>query len=684
MNQQTSAGNADVRDAASGHTGEAGGLQPAQSSYRGDGAGFVLTRRSGWLTLRGIVISLLLAPVCCYWAQDQGVDRIFSLMVPPVVLTLVMVAVNIPLRLYLPRFALTEGELVLVYAMESVMCAMASEWMDVINPYIYSYALFANANPAYKSHVLAFVSHWLFFDLNDVAKLKDFAAGGKPFWYFWSHLTIWWPKIFAWTLIASLVCLAMLCINSLMRDEWTNREKLAFPIIQLPIAITQGGGSSPFWRNRTMWIAFAVMFTIDNINGLHYLYPSVPLINVRFLGDMQQWFSSPPWNQVGWTPIGLFPYMAAIGVFMPTDLLFSCVFFFFVRKGQQVVAAAMGYEQGVFGGGGLVPSAPYFSEQSWGAFLGLFVMAIWVARGYLQDVWQKVLRGEKDAGSVVPHRWAFLGLVGSLVGLGAVGIGIGLPFLYVIGYTCLFLAFSVAVTRLRAQLGPPTHEMAFMGPNQLLVDFRGTQGVSEALVARTVTTFHFMNRIHRTHPMPTQLEAIKMGEQSQLSRRGMFLAILLATVAGSVLGHLVRIYLGYRWTPGDVAGDTTNVIQTLVDTRRPPNPAAMAMVGFGFLFVLALDALRFRFPGFPFHPAGYALGMNFGVDYYWFGLLVVLIVKSFVQRYYGLRGYERLRMVAFGVILGEFLAEGIWGGYALIYRVATYSISINGRLGWNQ
>ena len=90
------------------------------------------------------------------------------------------------------------------------------------------------------------------------------------------------------------------------------------------------------------------------------------------------------------------------------------------------------------------------------------------------------------------------------------------------------------------------------------------------------------------------------------------------------------------------------------------------------------------FFGFPLHPAGYALAMNFGVDYYWFGLLLALIVKVAVQRYSGLRGYEKLRMAAFGIILGEFVAEGIWGGYSMLHRVATYSISINGRLGWNQ
>jgi hypothetical protein len=337
----------------------------------------------------------------------------------------------------------------------------------------------------------------------------------------------------------------------------------------------------------------------------------------------------------------------------------------------------------VFGGGGLVPSPPYFSEQTWGAFFGLFVTAAWVARGYLGDVWRQIAAGTTQPHGV-PHRVAFAGLVGSLAALGWIGIAIGLPFWYVVGYTLLFLTFSVAMTRLRAQLGPPSHEMAFMGPNQLLVGFHGTQGVNPAYITRTVTTFHFMNRIHRTHPMPFQLEGMKMGDRTGVSPRAVFLAILAATVLGSVLGHMVHIYLGYRFTPSDSAGDTTSVVTALQDVRKPANVTAMFAVFSGFIVVIALDFIRFRVPGFPLHPAGYALAMNFGVDYYWFGLLLVLIIKTSVQRYSGLRGYEKLRMAAFGIILAEFVAEGIWSGYSMLYRVATYSVSINGRLGWDQ
>ena len=443
-----------------------------------------------------------------------------------------------------------------------------------------------------------------------------------------------------------------------------------------------------FWRDRLFWIAFLSVFGIDILNGVSFLYPAVPHINIRFLADMNDWFHSPPWNQTGWTPIGLFPYISALGFFVPTDLLFSLLFFFFVRKGQQLIAYSIGNEQGVFGGGGLVPSPPYFSEQSWGAFLGLFITSMWLARPHWRKIWRAIETGKNPEGDHgdLSYRFVFILLIACILGLGVFGLAVGLPFFWVVGYTLLFLIFSIAVTRLRAALGAPTHEMAFMGPHQLIIDFNGSVSLPPALMARTFTTFHIMNRIHRTHPMPTLMEGLYLADRLKMSQRVMFGALLAAVVLGSVFGHLTHIYLGYRWTPITwVSGEVGGVINSLVSTPRPPNTSAMFAVAAGMGVVFALDFLRFRIPGFWLHPAGYALAMNFGVDYYWFGLLLVLITKVFVQRYHGLRGYAKLKNIAFGLILGEFAAELIWATFSMLNdRQTTYSISFNGKIGWDQ
>ncbi len=635
--------------------------------------------------LRPLLIGLLLTPLCCYWSQDQVIDRIFSLMIPPICLTLVVAVINAPLRRRRPRLALTACELVIVYSMLATATAMSGEWMDMIAPQMYGFAIYAEREPRFGRYVLPYLSDWFFF--KDPAQLKDFAYGGKSFAVFWAQLPMWWPKVGAWTLLFTLVTVAMLCISALLKDQWIHKEKLAFPLVQLPLAIAESGeaGKPALWASKIFWFGFGATFVIDLLNGLAFLYPSLPRINIRFLADLNAAFVSPPWNQTGWTPVGLFPYISALGFFMPTDLLFSLLFFFVVRKAQQIISYGLGHEQGVFGGGGLVPSAPYFSEQSWGAFFGLFVGAMWLARPHLRTVWREIVSGGSDPGQV-PHRLTFGLLVASIGGMVFIGIGIGLPPLFVLMYLVLFLAFSVAVTRLRAQLGAPTHEMAFMGPHQLVLDFHGSAGLPGDLVARTMTTFHMMNRLHRTHPMPTLLEGLYLGERTGLSPRAMFGALLLAIPLGSLVGFLTHVYLGYRWIPVSwVSGEVGGVIANIVSTPRPPNPTAVGAIGIGFVVVMLLDAIRFRFPGFWLHPAGYALAMNFGVDYYWFGLLLVLIVKVFVTKFYGLKGYDKLRQVAFGLIVGEFVAEMLWAFYSMINdRQTTYSVSINGKIGWDQ
>ena len=280
--------------------------------------------------LRPLLVGLLLIPLCCYWAQDQVIDRIFSMMVPPLAITIVFAVLNAGVRRIVPKVALNGREIAVVYAMLQVACAMSGEWMDMIAPASYGFAIYADRNPRYGTYILPYLHDWFFF--RDPAPLKEFSYGGKTAAFFVSQLPLWWPKIGAWTLLVTLITTAMLCISALLKDQWIHKERLAFPLVQLPIALTDETSKNPIWRSKIFWGSFAVVFGIDMLNGLSFLYPQLPSLKIRFLGDLNAAFVSPPWNQTGWTPIGIFPYLSALGFLMPTDLLFSLLFFFFVRK----------------------------------------------------------------------------------------------------------------------------------------------------------------------------------------------------------------------------------------------------------------------------------------------------------------------------------------------------------------
>jgi hypothetical protein len=243
----------------------------------------------------------------------------------------------------------------------------------------------------------------------------------------------------------------------------------------------------------------------------------------------------------------------------------------------------------------------------------------------------------------------------------------------------LFLIFSVVLTRIRAQLGPPTHEFAFFGPNSIMHRLLGNQWLTDRQAVWVNQVFLVMNRIYRTHPMPYQLEAMKMAQMRQVNQRAVFFGVAGATALSFFLAYFFLTAYAYRTGNATRWQDGLSYLQTMLSSRKGPDVVGIAMTMFGFSVVLALDAMRFRMPAFPLHPAGYVLSMNYGVDYYWFGLLIALIVKSFVQRYYGLGGYDKLRSVGLGILIGEYAAETIWMTMALVTHQSTYTISFNER-----
>ncbi len=623
-----------------------------------------------------VILGFLLCVPVTYAIANQTISSLFSLMVPPISALLFVIILNWPLRKLVPRFAFTQADLIVIFGIVSVAGAIAGEWVDVTVDGTYSFPLHARTNPLYKDQFAKHIPEWM--AIKDLAQVQDIEGGGKGISYVLGKLPILFPVFVGAGILTLSLCFAMICINSLMRGAWNERERLTFPLIQLPVAMAEEGGGGGMWRSRPMWIAFAVMFGIDILNGLNYLYPNLPAIPVKDLFYIDRAFKEPPLSNIGDFRIAIYPFMAAVGLFMPSDLLFSFVAFFLLRKVTHVVLAANGTPQSTFSGTGLIPGPPYFDEQTWGAVLAMFLGAIWVSRGYLSEVWRDIRSGRRAEDGGVKHQWAFVGLILSVAAMVAFGMAGGLPLGYMVPYILLFLVFSIVLTRIRAQLGPPTHEFAFFGPNSIMHRFLGTTWMTDKQATWVMQGFISMNRLFRNHPMPYQLEAMKMGQIERINQKRIFQLIVLATVVGFFLAMFFSVVRVYR-TGGIQGTEAAGYLQNLLANRKGPDVIGIAMTLFGFAMVMVLDAIRFKFPGFPLHPAGYVLSMNYGVDYYWFGLLIALFVKNFVQRYYGLRGYDKLRMVALGILLGEYAAETIWLGMALLTQQSTYTISFNDR-----
>ena len=113
---------------------------------------------------------------------------------------------------------------------------------------------------------------------------------------------------FWWTLFILSLLTGMLCLCVIVRKQWVEREKLAYPVIQVPLVMTHR--ESRVFKARILWAGFAIAAGIDTLNGLHFLFPAVPYLHVKLRG-IGPLFTEPPWNAIGWTPIRSIPSSSA-------------------------------------------------------------------------------------------------------------------------------------------------------------------------------------------------------------------------------------------------------------------------------------------------------------------------------------------------------------------------------------
>ena len=109
----------------------------------------------------------------------------------------------------------------------------------------------------------------------------------------------------------------MTLISILLRKQWTDHERLTFPVIQMPGAMMNP--KSSFFQSRLIWIGFAILGTIVLINGMHFFFPQIPYVPVK-RQHIDRFFLEKPWNAAMPMKISFYPFIIGLGFMMPLDL----------------------------------------------------------------------------------------------------------------------------------------------------------------------------------------------------------------------------------------------------------------------------------------------------------------------------------------------------------------------------
>ena len=105
---------------------------------------------------------------------------------------------------------------------------------------------------------------------------------------------------------------------------------------------------------------------------------------------------------------------------------------------------------------------------------------------------------------------------------------------------------------------------------------------------------------------------------------------------------------------------TRPYLQMLEAPPEPPGwqPPVFTAVGAGV--TIFLYVMRARFPWWPFHPLGYAMGATWSLFPLWFAFMVGWLLKASILRYGGRPMFVKARPFFLGLIMGEYAAALVW------------------------
>lgn len=500
--------------------------------------------------------------------------------------------------------------------------------------------------------------------VDDEAAVKQFyegmESGGSVPW------DLWIPPLINWVAFFGVLCFVMICMMVILRKQWVENERLAYPLTQLPLALANDyviRKEVPFFRNMWTWAGFALPFILGSINALHDYYGLVPAIQLT--PDVEAFRRSLTLHF--WFSFGTIGFAYCIS----SSVSFGIWAFKLLGIAMDGLARVIGW-QGTerldmyvdLGSG-----SAYQAHQSMGAMIVLVGFGLWLARDHLRAVFRKAFRGDPkvdDADELLSYRTAVFGLLGGAVFLTVWQWMAGMPLWAAIVFLTITFIIFLALARAVCEAGIPVLRPAMSGSAFLISGF-GAEQVGDAGLVQLAFNHSWGVDIRITMiAIIAHVLRLMHGRQGQIRRVGIALAIalLLSFVAGTVTlltmayEHGAINLEGYYFISYAQAPFTW--MTAWMSSPAGPNWAGWTTTGLGMGVMFGLYAAWRSLPWWPLHPLGYAL-MGMGpMDFYWFSFFLAWLIKVLVLKYGGAPLYRKTVPLFLGLILGQFTCSGLW------------------------
>ena len=619
------------------------------------------SRARGGVTARAILLAFLLTPLNVLFLVRGtwlwgGITGDMSLFMNAVGALFLGAVVNHWLRRHRPRWAFSAGELLTIYLALAIGTGLTCSIWDVGGsaPIYMTYPVwFATPQNRWEELVWPNLPSWL--TVQDRSVLEGFYYG-QTTPYTGKILRAWAGPALWWTLLVSTIMWVGLCVNSILRRRWADEEKLAFPMTVLPVQLVDARHS--LLGSKLFWIGAGAAAGISIWNTLVALAPSLPSIPMGW--DFSTLIANNrPWNFLRFRSISWDPFSVGLTYLIPLDLAFSTFVFGSIWAMQYVVFGQLGWCVSQWSG------FPYGEQQTAGGFIALAVVTLWLDRRFLG----RVLRRAFGLGPPVPGE-AEEGLtyraatIGALAGLGVLwwlfqrgGMAAWVTGLFLVHYFLMMIMMG----RVRAQLGAPSHQFYGAMPGWVLPTLAGTG----TLGSRTLGMLYMMRPLmleQRNHPMPNQLEGLKMAEGGRMDRRRLTLVMAAVPVVAFIAFFWATLQTGYHLGMSSVrtsawytriGGWATEELRTDVENPGGTQLGGSLAIAISLIITSVLYYLKLRFSWWPLHPVAYPISTSNTIAGIAPALFLTWLIKSLLLRYGGLRAHRTALPLFLGLIAGD-------------------------------
>jgi hypothetical protein len=515
--------------------------------------------------------------------------------------------------------------------------------------------------------------------------VSDFFTGQRSF--FDSEIFFAWlsPLLF-WGLFTFFLLATSLCLAGFVRHQWADEERLPFPAVTLPLAMTEE--RPVLYKTRIFWLGFSLPALLHSLNTLNSLYPALPSLPINKALDIAPLLPF-PYSGVDFLPLLLHPLGIGIGYMVNSDVGFSLWFFYLLRKFLSVWGVSMGWRQPGHGawGEGPTPEFPFTGFQAWGAWLALGILSLWGLRRHLKKTY---LVSHSKRNSVL-----ICGFTIGFIILCLLSWKTSAPFWLPPVFFGIYFLLMLALARLSSETATLSPLLVWVDPQSILVGLIGSSSLgTNSLVHlgalswfnldyRAAPTAHLLQGIVLCHKSVTSGDLPSQGAVSSSQPTGLFRVLLLTGIVaivstslwcgtmyyaeGAGTANVNSFRVQYAATPW---ARTSGFLQQSTSLSHLTSGWIGAIIG--FIITCFLTLLRLKFAGFPISPAAYVLNTSWAHDLFWCDLFVAWAIKALILRYGGIKAYLKALPLFLGLILGDFSTGALWSIIGSLLNIELY------------